>query len=137
MRVSALHVWPEFRNALPTPSVTACSRLASSRMTLGDLPPSSRATAFTDCEASSLTRLPARVEPVNDTMSMSGWPAIASPTTGPVPDTRLKTPAGSPTSSMISARMKALSGVTSLGFSTIVQPAARAGATLLAIWCSG
>src|SRR5207248_2667102 len=78
-----------------------------------------------------------RAEPVNDTMSMSGCPAMASPTVGPVPVTRLNTPAGNPTSSMISARMKALSGVTSLGLSTTVQPAARAGATLAAIWWRG
>ncbi len=38
---------------------------------------------------------------------------------------------------MISARMNALSGVTSLGLSTTVQPAARAGATLAMIWWSG
>ena len=38
---------------------------------------------------------------------------------------------------MISARMKALSGATSLGLSTTVQPAARAGATLATIWWSG
>ena len=81
-----------------------------------------------------MTRLPARVDPVNDTMSTSGCAAMASPTTGPTPVTRLKTPGGSPTSSMISARTKALSGATSLGLSTTVQPAARAGATLAAIW---
>ena len=33
--------------------------------------------------------------------------------------------------------MMALSGATSLGFSTIVQPAASAGATLHMIWFSG
>src|SRR4051794_27096192 len=63
----------------------------------------------------------------------TGCPAIASPTTGPVPVTRLKTPAGRPAASITSARMKALSGTISLGFSTTVQPAARAGATLQAI----
>ena len=99
-------------------------------MTLGLLPPSSRATRLTVWLASSLTRLPARVEPVKLTMSTSGWAAIASPTTGPTPVTRLKTPAGRPTSSMISARMKALSGATSDGLSTTVQPAARAGRDL-------
>ena len=51
--------------------------------------------------------------------------------------TMLKTPLGSPTSWMMSARMKALIGATSLGFKTTVQPAASAAATLLAIWCSG
>ena len=94
------------------------------------MPPSSIATGLTVPEASSLTRLPARVEPVKETMSTPGWAAIASPTTGPVPVIRLKTPAASITS----ARMKALSGVTSLGLRTIVQPTARAGATLQAIW---
>jgi hypothetical protein len=88
-------------------------------------------------DATSDTRRPARVEPVNETMSTSRWPANASPTTGPNPVTRLKTPAGSPISSKISARTKALSGATSLGFNTTVQPAARAGATLAAIWWSG
>ena len=87
--------------------------------------------------ATSVTRLPARVEPVKDTMSTSRWAAMASPTTGPNPVTRLNTPAGRPTSSMMSASTKALSGATSLGFTTTVQPAARAGATLAAIWCSG
>jgi hypothetical protein len=62
---------------------------------------------------------------------------MASPTTGPTPGTRLNTPAGRPTSSMISVRMKASMGATSLGLSTTVQPAAMAKATLAAIWCSG
>ncbi len=84
--------------------------------------------------ASSMTRRPARVEPVNETMSTLGWAAIASPTTGPTPLTRLKTPGGRPISSMTSARMNALMGATSLGFKTTVQPAARAGATLRTTW---
>ncbi len=88
---------------------------------------------MTVAAATSDTRLPARVDPVNETMSMSGWAAMASPTTGPGPDTRLKTPAGAPSSSKISARTKALRGATSLGLTTTVQPAARAGATLAAI----
>ncbi|MCY1186531.1 hypothetical protein D9M73_274120 [compost metagenome] len=62
---------------------TADGRSASSRITEADLPPSSSATRLTVCAASSDTRLPARVEPVNDTMSTSGWLASTSPTTGP------------------------------------------------------
>ncbi len=38
---------------------------------------------------------------------------------------------------MISAKMTALRGAISLGFSTMVQPAAMAGPTLQAIWFSG
>ena len=102
-----------------------------------DLPPSSSATRFNDCDASSATRLPARVEPVNDTMSISGWAAIASPTVGPVPVTRLNTPGGSPASLITSASTNASSGAISLGFRTTVQPAAMANATLAAIWCNG
>ena len=84
-----------------------------------------------------MTRRPAAVEPVNDIMSIPGCSDIASPTTGPVPLTRLKTPAGRPTSCNTSASTKAFSGATSEGFSTTVQPAASAGATFAAIWCSG
>ena len=51
------------------------------------------------------TFLPALVEPVKDTMSMSGWLDMASPTIWPTPGTMLNTPAGTPASSMTSARM--------------------------------
>jgi len=81
--------------------------------------------------------MPARVEPVNDIMSMSGWLDSAWPTPGPSPLTRLKTPFGTPASSRISAKMMASSGAISEGFSTIVQPAASAGPTLQVIWFSG
>ena len=72
MRVCAVQVWPELRKQAFTVPRTAAARSASSRITAADLPPSSRATRFTVCDASSATRLPARVEPVKDTMSTSG-----------------------------------------------------------------
>ena len=100
---------------------------------LADLPPSSSDTRLTISAANCMTRFPARVEPVNETMSVLGCATIASPTTGPRPVIMLKTPLGRPTSSMMSARRNALIGATSLGFSTTVQPAANAAATLLAI----
>ena len=59
--------------------------------------------------------------------------AIAAPTVGPSPFTRLKTPFGTPASCMISAKTRPLSGAISEGLSTIVQPAASAGATLQTI----
>ena len=83
------------------------------------------------------TSTPARVEPVNDIMSTSGWADSVAPTVGPSPLTRLKTPAGTPASSRISANKMALKGAISEGLSTIVQPAANAGATLQAIWLIG
>ena len=46
-------------------------------------------------------------------------------------------PAGTPSSSKISASTKALRGTTSDGLSTTVQPTATAGATFAATWCSG
>ena len=87
--------------------------------------------------ASSATRVPARVEPVNDTRSTPGCRARASPTTGPVPQSRLKTPAGSPASCTMLASSYAASGATSVVFSTIGQPAASAAAILLMIWYRG
>lgn len=36
------------------------------------------------------------VEPVKETNGMSGWPTRASPALGPVPNTMLTTPAGTP-----------------------------------------
>ena len=102
MRVSALQVCPEFMYAAPTPAGTIDAKSASSSSTLGDLPPSSSATFLMVGAASSDTRRPARVEPVKEIMSTSGCAASASPTTGPIPVTRLNTPGGNPRSSMIS-----------------------------------
>ena len=59
-------------------------------------------------------------------MSIPGCDAIASPTTRPVPPTRLNTPGGRPAASTISANWNTHSGASSLGFSTTVQPAAMA-----------
>ena len=49
----------------------------------------------------------------------------------------LNTPGGRPAASTISAKTSPDSGATSDGFSTIVQPASSAGATLSAIWFIG
>ena len=51
---------------------------------LADLPPSSWATRFTVGAAFWATSMPARVEPVNDTMSTSGCDDSAAPTVGAV-----------------------------------------------------
>ena len=133
IRVGALQDWPELVHMPNTSREMAAAKSASSRMMLADLPPSSCATRFTVGAALRATSTPARVEPVNDTMSTSGCEEMAAPTVGPSPFTRLKTPAGTPASSSTSAKRMALNGATSEGFSTIVQPAAKAGATLQAI----
>ena len=83
------------------------------------------------------TLIPALVDPVNDIMSIPGCEDIASPTVGPSPLTILNTPAGTPAASITSAKRMAFSGAISVGFKTIVQPAAKAGATLHEIWLIG
>ena len=82
-----------------------------------------------DCEASAPTRWPTAVEPVKATLAMSGCWASRSPTTRPGPTTTFSTPSGSPASSAIFSSSIAVSGVSSAGLSTIVLPAASAGAT--------
>ena len=81
--------------------------------------------------------IPARVDPVNETMSIPGCAAIAAPTPGPSPLTRLNTPGGTPASCRTCANSIALTAEYSLGFSTIVQPAASAGAIFTTIWLIG
>ena len=103
MRVGALQDWPVLRKHACTPSLTAFSRSASSRMILADLPPSSCVTRFTVGTAADATATPARVDPVNETMATSGCDEIAEPTVGPSPFTRLNTPGGRAASSKICA----------------------------------
>ncbi len=120
-----------------TPSVTAAVKSASSRTMIGLLPPSSWHTRLTVGAAFFATSMPARVEPVKDTMSTPGCALIAAPTVGPSPLMRLKTPGGTPAASRISAKIWPEKGAISEGLRTIVQPVASAGATLQAIWLAG
>src|ERR1700761_868875 len=104
-----------------TPPVTALVRSAPSRMMFGDLPPSSWLTRLTVGAARLATSMPARVEPVNEIMSISGCSLIAAPTSGPRPLSRLNTPFGTPASCRISAKISAEVGVNSDGFRIMVQ----------------
>ena len=65
-------------------------------------------------------------DPVTDTMAGIGWPTRARPVSRS-PQTTLKTPGGR-YSAMISAISSVETGVVSEGFSTMVFPAAKAGA---------
>ncbi len=78
-----------FQNAGVPPGVL---NLASGRMVLVDLLPSSRITRSTEFAAALATRMPPQVKPMSETMSIWRWPDIAWPTAGPSPFTRLKTP---------------------------------------------
>jgi hypothetical protein len=134
MRDGHAQAWPEFRKHACTPFGTNVDRSASSSRMFADLPPSSCATRF-----HGQRRVARHLDPgaggagerhhVHVRMGV-----IAAPTVGPSPSIKLKTPGGTPAASMISATMWALRGASSLGLSTIVQPAARAAATLQPIW---
>ena len=74
--------------------------------------------------------LPTSVEPVNATFSTSGCAVMAAPAVWPYPISRLATPSGTPASLRIRSRISAVSGVSSAGFTTLLQPAASDGASL-------
>ena len=110
---------------------TASSRSASSKTMKGALPPSSIDVRSTRSAACSSRTLPTLVEPVNDSLRARPERIIGSITSPAcVVGTALTAPAGTPTSCRISMRASIDSGVWWAGLMTLVQPAARAGATL-------
>src|SRR5258706_571717 len=72
--------------------------------------------------------MPARVEPVNEIMSISGCSLMAAPTSGPRPLIRLNTPFGTPASCRISAQRHALLAA---GLRKRLEGAARGGHRLV------
>ena len=102
----------------------------------GDLPPSSSVTRLSERPVLAPISRPTSVEPVKAIFSTPGWSTSAAPVS-PSPVTTLSTPGGRPTSSASSPRRSALSGVCSAGLSTIVQPAASAGAIFHAVISNG
>ena len=79
---------------------------------------------------------PTSVEPVNAILSIPSASTMACPISGP-PARTLTTPGGRSHSAMISARVRAVSGVVSAGLRTTVLPVARAGAIFHAAISSG
>ena len=82
-------------------------------------------------------RTPTAVDPVNDTMSMSGDEVSTDAGSGPWALTRLTTPGGNPTSSSTRASSTMASGSWGAGLMTTVFPMASAGATLPAMLVRG
>ncbi len=80
---------------------------------------------------------PVRSEPVKATLSTSMCRASASPATWPKPGTMLTTPSGTPASSSSSPSRSAVSGASSAGFSTMVQPVASTGPIFQMVEVSG
>src|SRR6056300_1196330 len=129
MRDAALHDCPVLLKQKAAPRATAAVTSQSSNTRFGDLPPSSSDTVLTVSAAALLINTPARVDPVNDTTSISGCADNKLPTPAPSPFTILKTPAGNPAASIHSANRMLDIGAISDGFNTIVHPAANAAPT--------
>lgn len=123
----AIQLWPALEKTTVA-CFTAYSRSASGKMILADFPPSSRVIGLRLCLWEFLiTKYPTYVDPVNETLLISLCCDNASPVF-PSPVTKLITPGGKPASLIKFANIKAVNGVCSAGFKTMVQPAARAGA---------
>ena len=95
---------------------------------LADLPPSSRVTRLRLPAAPRRICRPTAGEPVKVTLSTSGWSTSAAPAVLPKPGTTFSTPGGKSASRASSPMRSAVSGVSSAGLSTTVQPQASAGA---------
>ena len=129
-REPAAQTWPALKKmALAAPPTTA-SMLASGSTITGDFPPSSSDTRLRVSVADLLISLPTGVEPVKATLSTPGCATSAAPVVSPIPVRMLTTPGGKPASVISSPSRSADSGVCSAGFSTQVQPQARAGPEL-------
>ena len=131
-RLAAVQASPMFRILAAMAPSTALSRSASSNTMNGAFPPSSMEVRRTFCAASAMRRLPTGVEPVKETLRSRGVreQRAGDPGGADAEDTTFSTPAGRPASSMVWAKSWAVSGVSLAGLSTMVQPAAMAGATL-------
>jgi hypothetical protein len=79
--------------------------------------------------AACATARPVAVEPVKATLSTPGCAASAAPVSRDRPVTTLTTPGGNPASPSSSTNASVDAGECSDGFTTTVQPAARAGAS--------
>jgi hypothetical protein len=103
----------------------------------GALPPSSSESFFTVGADWAMSNLPTSVDPVKVIMRTSGLAVSSAPIASASPVTTFSTPSGKPARSASSARASAESGVSGAGFTTTVQPAARAGAILRVIMATG
>ncbi|MNN32524.1 hypothetical protein D3C81_1462460 [compost metagenome] len=110
---------------------------ASAKTMNGALPPSSRLTFLMVSAHWPISRRPTGVEPVKLNLRTDGWPVNCAPMAGASPVTTLNTPAGTPARSASSTSARAQNGVSLAGLTTMVQPAARAGATLRVIIAAG
>ena len=79
MRFAETHVCPALRNLLAITPFIALSISASSKMMNGALPPSSRLRRFSVPADFSISSLPTRVDPVNESLRTMSLEVSASP----------------------------------------------------------
>src|SRR6516162_5017334 len=137
MRLAHTHIWPALRYFEAIAPLTAISISASSKTMNGALPPSSIEVFFTVAAHCSIKSLPISVEPVKVSFRTVGFDVISPPISLAPPVTQEKTPFGTPARSASSHSASAEYGVAEAGFSTIVQPAAKAGPHLRVIIAAG
>src|SRR6202011_1220484 len=130
-------VWRALRYFEAMAPLTAASMSASSKTMKGALPPSSSDNFLTVPAHCSISSLPISVEPVKVNLRTVGFEVISPPISFDGPVTQEKTPFGTPARSASSHKANAENGVAGGGFSTIVQPAAKAGPDLRVIIAAG
>ncbi len=136
MRVSDEQTWPARKHSAPDSVAAAVARSMSSRTTAADFPPSSSVQRAMRSPHSDAIFRPAAVEPVKVILSTRGSRTSSSDTSRSAVRT-LRTPGGRPIASATSATTYASPGASGEAFSTTVQPASSAGATLLAMSAIG
>src|SRR5436190_21595246 len=127
MRLAHTQVWPALRYFEAIAPLTAISISASSKTMNGALPPNSSDIFFIVPAHCCISNLPTSVEPVKVSLRTIGFEVSSPPTSFDGPVTQEKTPFGTPARSASSHKARAENGVAVAGFSTIVQPAAKAG----------
>src|SRR6516225_11312680 len=137
MRLAHTQVCPALRYLDAMAPLTAISISASSKTMNGALPPSSIEVFLTVAAHCSISSLPTSVEPVKVNLRTVGLLVSSPPISFDGPVTHEKTPFGTPARSASSHNAKAENGVAVAGFSTIVQPAAKAGPALRVIIAAG
>ena len=137
IRERAQQSWPALPKTASGAAAAAAAMSASAKTRFADLPPSSSVTRLIVAAAPAAIPRPTSVEPVKAILATSGCSTSRRPQTLPGPTTTFSTPSGRPASTAIRSSSIALSGVSSAGLSTIVLPAASAGATFQEAIVSG
>lgn len=137
MRVLATQVWPLAMKLAKAMPLTAASRWASAKTTRGALPPSSAVNRARLAPTRLPMARPAAVPPVMSVLRTSGCETSAAPVSVPRPGSTEKTPSGTPACCSRRPSSSVVRGVSSLGLTMTLLPAARAGAIFLTAISSG